>query len=74
MKAKNICGARVREIREKKNLLLVDVVAALNVDYKIRMDTSALGRLERFERAIKDYELKAIAKVLEVSVLDLLGN
>ena len=68
MKIKNITGIRIREERKNKNLLLVDVVAELNVDYNIKMDTSALGRIERQQRAVNDYELLALSKILDVSM------
>ena len=64
-KRKNITGERIREARQEKQLLLVDVVAALNVDYGIKLDTSALGRIERRQRSINDYELLAHSRILE---------
>ena len=73
MEGKNISGARIREARQNKELLLVDVVAALNVDYDIRLDTSALGRIERNQRSVTDYELLALSKIFGVTLDWLLG-
>ncbi len=68
MKKKNISGSRIREARKNKQMLLVDVVAILNVDYGIKLDTSALGRIERQQRLLADFELLALSKILEVSM------
>ena len=68
MEGKNISGSRIRVARKEKGLLLVDVVAALNVDYDIKLDTSALGRFERHQRSVADYELAALSKILDVSL------
>ena len=73
MEGKNISGTRIREARKGKELLLVDVVAALNVDYDIKLDTSALGRIERHQRSIADYELVALSKILDVTLEWLVG-
>jgi hypothetical protein len=74
MEGKNISGSRIREARKDKGLLLVDVVAELNVDYNIKLDTSALGRIERLQRSVTDYELVALCKILDVSLSWLVGE
>lgn len=66
MEKKNITGKRIRKARTLKNMLLVDVVAELNVDHYIKMDTSALGRLKRGQRSVMTYELHALIKILEM--------
>lgn len=68
MDKKNITGERIRAARKNNNMLLVDVVAELNVDYDIKLDTSALGRIERGQRSVTDYELFALSKILNVSL------
>ena len=72
MKSKNLSGKKIREARIKLGLSQEDVVATLSVDFEIDLDRSALGRIERGDRGIYDYELVALAKILKVSVSDLL--
>lgn len=70
-KLKNISGDNIRKARLKLDMRQEDVVAALSVDFGIEMDRSALGRIERGDRGIYDYELKALAKILKASVSEL---
>ena len=64
----NLCGGRIREARERLRMPIVEVMAALHVDHGILIDTTALGRIERLQRSLYDYELLALSQVLEVSV------
>ena len=66
MDTKNISGPRIKEARVEKKMLQVDVVAILNVDFGIKLDSSAFGRIERCQRSVNDYELLALSKILEV--------
>ncbi|MBC8462313.1 MAG: helix-turn-helix domain-containing protein [Deltaproteobacteria bacterium] len=68
MKTKNICGERVRLARVKLKMTQMDVSAALEVDHNIRIDGSTIGKIERFDRGVYDYELLALSEVLDVSV------
>lgn len=74
MKKKNICGQKVKEARLKKKLTQIDLVAALAEEYGIEIDRTALARIEVSERSILDYELIALANLLDVSVQWLFGN
>ncbi len=67
MNGKNLCGSRIRIARIKLKLRQEDVAAALSVDFDITLDRSAIGRIEREERGVTDYELLALAKILHVS-------
>ena len=69
----NICGAHLRQIREEKGLSLIDIQAALDIDYGISRDRTNLGRIERGTRAVSDIELLVFAHLLDVSVGQLLG-
>ena len=62
----NISGARIRDIRTKKKLGQVEISAALEVEHNIRLSQSDISEIERGERGIKDYELDAIASILEI--------
>ncbi|MGF1603661.1 MAG: XRE family transcriptional regulator [Thermosynechococcaceae cyanobacterium] len=51
-----------------------DLSAALDVDYGIILSQSDISEIERQERGLRDYELDAIATILEVSPMLLLRN
>ncbi len=53
----NICGPRIKQTRE---------------ELKIKIDRSDISEIERGVRGLKDYELIAIAKILNVSPVWLL--
>jgi transcriptional regulator with XRE-family HTH domain len=67
MKKGNICGSRIKLAREQKGLGQVDLAAALDVDYHIKVTQSDISEIERGARGIKDFELDAISKILKVS-------
>ena len=64
----NICGERIRKQRLAIDLKQVDFAAALDVDYNIKLDQSDISEIERGTRGVRDYELKAFAEILGVSV------
>ena len=65
-KPENLCFDRVRLARLAKKMKQVEVSAALETDHKVLMNRNAIGRIERNERGVYDFELVALAKVLEV--------
>lgn len=73
--SQNICGARIRQVRRQYGLDQVELAAALNVDYGIKLEQSDISEIERQVRSLRDYELDAIAKVLDTDPVWLLrGN
>jgi transcriptional regulator with XRE-family HTH domain len=71
----NISGGRIRRVRLQHHLDQVELAAALNVDYGIKLEQSDISEIERQVRSLKDYELDAIAKVLDIDPIWLLrGN
>ena len=67
---KNISGAIIERLRKEqgmKQLELISRVQLLGVD----INPSSLSKLEGQRRIATDYELRAIAKVLNVSMDDL---
>jgi len=68
----NISGARIRQVRRQHGLDQVELAAALNVDYGIKLEQSDISEIERQVRLLKDYELDAIAKVLDIDPVWLL--
>ena len=71
----NICGQKVREIREQlpektSQRKLADMLQMEGLD----LDKNAVQRIESGKRFVTDIELKVIAKVLGVSYQELLDN
>ena len=71
----NICGQKVREIREQlpektSQRKLADMLQMAGLD----IDKNAVQRIESGKRFVTDIELKVIAKVLGVSYQELLDN
>ena len=71
----NICGRKIKQFREnlptkpsQKEFSDLLQIAGLDVD------KNAIQRIESGKRFVTDIELKAIAKVLNVSYADLLGE
>lgn len=68
----NIIGARVEKQRKAIGMKQKDLLAQLQVS-GIDLNASGLSKLEGQLRGVNDYELKAIAFALDVSVNWLLG-
>ncbi|MBQ3129020.1 MAG: XRE family transcriptional regulator [Clostridia bacterium] len=68
----NIIGARVEKRRKAIGMKQKDLLAQLQVS-GIDLNASGLSKLEGQLRGVNDYELKAIALALDVSVNWLLG-
>lgn len=68
----NIIGKTLRKIRNEKGISfekLSNQLLLLGVNIPI----TSLHRIENNQRTVRDYELCALAKVLDISVLDLLN-
>ncbi|MDY6938693.1 MAG: helix-turn-helix transcriptional regulator [Cyanobacteriota bacterium] len=68
----NISGSRIGEARKQKGWSQSELAAALNVDFNIELDQSDISEIERCKRGVKDFELNAIAYLLDVSPIWLL--
>ena len=66
MKA-NICGKRIKLSRIDRELDQVELAAALSVDHGIDISQTSISEIERGVRGLRDFELAAICKVLEIS-------
>ena len=64
---KNIVGAKVEEQRKLIGMKQKDLLAQLQIK-GIDLNAAGLSKLEGQLRGVADYELKAIAEVLGVSV------
>ena len=63
----NVCGKRVKIARISKEMKQIDVAAAMNVDYGIDITQNGVSGIERNMRFVKDFELLALAEILDVS-------
>jgi len=72
IKGRNLIGTRVRELRLSQNppVTLEDLAGRLAAR-GVSIDRSAIGRIENRKRYVLDYELKAIAAALRITVTDL---
>ena len=70
---KNVCGDRVHEARCKHRLTQSDLAARLQLA-GIIMERDSISRIEIGTRFVADYELRELAKILNVSVDWLLGE
>lgn len=68
----NIAGERIKIVRKAKKMGQVDLAAALELEYGIKLTQSDISEIERQVRGLKDIELDAIARILQVSPLWLL--
>ncbi|MCB2297938.1 helix-turn-helix domain-containing protein [Clostridium tagluense] len=70
MNKRNILGNRIREIRNNAGITQEDLTARLNV-LGIDIDRPMVSKIENHSREVVDYEIKAIANALNVSIEDL---
>lgn len=70
MNNRNIIGKKIKEFRVKANVTQEDLAARLNV-LGINIDRPMISKIENNSREILDFEIKAIATALKVSIGDL---
>ncbi|MGC9527383.1 MAG: helix-turn-helix domain-containing protein [Limnospira sp.] len=68
----NVSGPRIRQARLKLGLDQVELAVALEIDYKVKLKQSDISEIERQVRSVKDYELDAISRVLDIDPIWLL--
>ena len=71
-KKHNVSCSRIRQVRLQHGLDQVELAAALNVDYGVKLEQSDISEIERQVRCVKDYELDAISRVLDIDPIWLL--
>ena len=62
---KNLCGNRIRESRLRQRLSQYDLAARLQTQ-GILIEQDSISRIEIGTRFVADYEVKVLAKVLNV--------
>ena len=66
----NVVGDKIRRFRLEQNLSQQELSDRLET-YAIYICRGSLSRIERHERTVTDYELRALAKVFKVSIEDM---
>ena len=71
LSGRNVVGTKLHAIRlaQKPAVSLEDLAGRL-ASRGVQIDRSAIGRIENRKRYVLDYELKALADALRVTVLD----
>ncbi|MDU4801549.1 MAG: helix-turn-helix transcriptional regulator [Clostridium butyricum] len=67
---RNIIGKRVQSIRKNKKLTQEELTARIQIK-GIDIDRTILSKIETNSREVYDFEVKAIAEALEISINDL---
>ena len=62
----NISGEKIRAARKEAGLGQVDLAVALQ-EYDIQIGQADISEIENDARLVRDFELKAIAEILDVS-------
>ena len=70
---RNLIGARVTKARQDKGMKQIELLAKLQLA-GVDMSVPALSLLEGQKRPVSDFELNALADILDVSVDWLLGR
>ncbi len=63
----NLCGRRIRQARERLGITQEQLAARMQVR-EVLVNQKAVSRMENGERVVTDYELKALAETLQVSL------
>lgn len=69
---KNICGERIEKIRKEKGMKQITLIQKMQL-LGIDINPSSLSKLEGQTRAVTDKELWAIARILGVSMEELIS-
>lgn len=69
----NIVGKNIKEYRELKDMTLRELSEKLEL-YGVVIYHTDIHRIENGKRSIRDFELKAFSKVLNVKIEDLYKN
>ena len=70
---RNISGARVRQKRTERKITQAELAARVQCE-GVTLEQDAISRIELGQRMVQDYELRALAEVLDVSMDWLAGK
>ncbi len=68
MNGKNLCGARLKQARKQKKLSQCELAQLLK-KYELSLEQKSISRIEKGERFLADYELLALCRALDISVM-----
>ena len=68
---KNLCGPNVKKARKTLHITQTDLAARMQLE-GITLERDCISRIEIGTRFVSDYELKILAKLLNVSLEELL--
>jgi len=69
----NIIGKQVKKYRAENSMTQAQLSAALSVDQKIDLAPDLISRIESGERTVRDKEIAALCKVLNISADQIFG-
>jgi transcriptional regulator with XRE-family HTH domain len=61
----NLCGKRIKLARVERGMNQLELATALSEDCGLRVDQNSVSHMETGDRFVKDYELIALAEVLD---------
>lgn len=70
----NISGTNIKKAREDSGMTQLELAAAMEVDYNIKISRSNISEIEKDKRRVPDYELKAIAEILNIDIKSLVSD
>ena len=65
----NVCGKRIKLARVERGFNQLQLATALSEDHGLRLDQNSVSMMEKGDRFIKDYEIIALAAVLDKNPL-----
>lgn len=68
----NVCGRRIKLGRVEKGMNQLELATALSEEHDLRVDQNSISQMEKGDRFIKDFELIALADVLDKNPMWLL--
>ncbi len=66
----NICGSKIRELRQKKKLSQEELAAKMQIA-GIDIDQRTISRIECEQRFLADFEMREFARILQISLDEL---
>ncbi len=69
----NICGKNVRRLREERKISQDQLAAKLQTE-GLGVNQNSISRIETGKRVVADFELKALAAVLNVEINELVDQ
>ena len=70
----NTCGHKIKEARLKLGVEQSALAYELEENFNLKLTQSDISEIERMIRGIRDFELIAISKILNVTVDELLSD